>query len=443
MKKKHKKRITTPSVSSINSGETNVKTENKLNCWEFKKCGREPGGINSNSLGVCPASTETYLDGIHGGTNSGRVCWIVAGTFCKGEIQGSFANKYHNCEKCDFYHTVKNDEKEKGFLFTEKILSYLKFNEDGEKKKYRSILENMIDSSIISEALNNLDKMKEGEEKIISAFFSDIADFSVISEKLSIHEISSLLSEYLSEMTNILKSEKGTLDKYIGDAIVGIFGAPIDVENHAIHAARTAVKMLEKINELREKWKSKNMYCSEVHGMKFRIGINTGLAKVGFMGTDKLASYTMMGANVNVANWLENAGKLYNASVMISESTKLLIEKEFFVRLIDSVRMKGSTESIKIYELLGLKNLATDKMIESAEIFNKAFNLFEESRFNEAIRCFEDAVKISGNNYYSAEMMIKRCLLYLDRNNLYPDDIYRTVKDSKLKQSGIVFERHK
>ena len=443
MKKKHKKRMIATSASFINTEEANAKTENKLNCWEFKKCGREPGGINSNSLGVCPASNETYLDGIHGGKNSGRVCWIVAGTFCKGEIQGSFANKYHNCEKCDFYHTVKNDEKETGFLFTEKILSYLKFNEDGEKKKYRLILENMIDSSIISEALSNLDKMKEGEEKIISAFFSDIADFSVICEKLSIHEISSLLSEYLSEMTSILKSEKGTLDKYIGDAIVGIFGAPIDVENHAIHAAKTAARMLDKINELREKWKSKNLFCNEVHNMKFRIGINTGMAKVGFMGTDKLASYTMMGANVNVANWLENAGKLYNASIMISESTKLLIEKEFFVRLIDSVRMKGSTESIKIYELVGLNNLATDTMIESAEIYEKAFNFFEQSRFNEAIRCFEDAVKISGNNYYSAEIMIKRCLLYLDRNNLYPDDIYRTVKDSKLKQSGVVFDRHK
>jgi hypothetical protein len=82
----------------------------KLNCWEFKKCGREPGGAKVNELGICPASTDTRLDGTHGGKNAGRACWVVAGSYCGGKIQGTFAQKYGNCSKCDFFQKVKEEE---------------------------------------------------------------------------------------------------------------------------------------------------------------------------------------------------------------------------------------------------------------------------------------------------------------------------------------------
>lgn len=82
----------------------------KLNCWEFKKCGREPGGDRANELGVCPATINRDLDGVHGGKNSGRACWIVAGSMCGGQLQGTFAEKYHNCKICDFYLKVRDEE---------------------------------------------------------------------------------------------------------------------------------------------------------------------------------------------------------------------------------------------------------------------------------------------------------------------------------------------
>jgi len=82
----------------------------KQNCWELKKCGREPQGARVQELGVCPVALETRLDGVHGGKNSGRSCWIVAGTYCKGEVQGTFAQKYKNCASCDFYASVKTEE---------------------------------------------------------------------------------------------------------------------------------------------------------------------------------------------------------------------------------------------------------------------------------------------------------------------------------------------
>ena len=82
----------------------------KKNCWEFKNCGRQPGGAKDNELGVCPAATEKKLDGVHGGTNAGRACWVVAGSLCGGQVQGTFASKYENCSKCDFYTSVWNQE---------------------------------------------------------------------------------------------------------------------------------------------------------------------------------------------------------------------------------------------------------------------------------------------------------------------------------------------
>jgi hypothetical protein len=86
------------------------KRKSKLNCWEFKKCGRQPGGTFEKVLGTCPATLEERLDGAHDGTNAGRACWVVAGTLCKGEMQGTYAQKFRNCEACDFYLSVKSEE---------------------------------------------------------------------------------------------------------------------------------------------------------------------------------------------------------------------------------------------------------------------------------------------------------------------------------------------
>ncbi len=99
----------------------------KRNCWEYKKCGREPGGSKSKEMGVCPAYLERKLNGVHGGINAGRCCWVVAGTFCEGEIQGLFAKKYSTCKECDFYKKVQ----EENFENFEITLTLMKKLEDG------------------------------------------------------------------------------------------------------------------------------------------------------------------------------------------------------------------------------------------------------------------------------------------------------------------------
>jgi hypothetical protein len=98
---------------------------NKKNCWEFKECGREPGGSKVVELGECPAAVEGKLDGVHEGRNAGRSCWVVAGTLCKGEVQGTFAKKFEACEKCEFYEIVRGEEFPK-FEFSSVLLNKLK-----------------------------------------------------------------------------------------------------------------------------------------------------------------------------------------------------------------------------------------------------------------------------------------------------------------------------
>ncbi len=97
----------------------------KKNCWEFKRCGRQPGGLNERQLGVCPAALEEALDGVHDGTNAGRACWVVAGTLCGGAVQGTFGLKYKNCEQCDFYQITRTEEKV-NFKFSAVLLAKLR-----------------------------------------------------------------------------------------------------------------------------------------------------------------------------------------------------------------------------------------------------------------------------------------------------------------------------
>ena len=105
----------------------------KLNCWEFKKCGREPGGVNVNTLGPCPAATEARADGIHGGKNGGRVCWVIAGTLCEGQVQGTFAVKLASCFRCDFFRLVLQEEKE-AYVYSKNVLNLIR-NEKASAKE--------------------------------------------------------------------------------------------------------------------------------------------------------------------------------------------------------------------------------------------------------------------------------------------------------------------
>ncbi len=160
-----------------------------------------------------------------------------------------------------------------------------------------------------------------GEEVEITAFFSDVEGFSSFSEVLKSKQLVTLMNEYLGPMTEILQEEQGTLDKYIGDAIVGIFNAPLPVVDHALRACRAALRMQEKLGQLRMQWANSSEWPPIVWNMRMRIGLNTGLATVGNMGSPQRFNYTMMGDSVNLAARCESAAKQYGVSILVTEET--------------------------------------------------------------------------------------------------------------------------
>jgi len=289
---------------------------------------------------------------------------------------------------------------------------FLSMTEGAEKRKFSKILGNMVDPSIVTQALDDLEALKAGGEKNITAFFSDIASFSTISEKLSSKDLAALLNEYLSAMTDILMHYNGTLDKYIGDAIVGIFGAPMDLSDNANKAAEASIDMMTKIVELRKIWTDDNRYCVEAQQMQFRIGLNTGIAKVGFMGTDKLAAYTMMGDTVNLAARLESAGKDYGVHILISEHTKAKLYDRFVTRKLDLVRVKGKNKPVLIYELIGRKGEVEDNIIEARDFYEEGFEMYQSRKWKKALELFKNAEKKLKNRDKSVEMLKNRVILY-------------------------------
>jgi adenylate cyclase len=281
-----------------------------------------------------------------------------------------------------------------------------------EREKVKSILGNMIDPVVVGEAMKDMAALKRGSEKQITAFFSDVAGFSTISEQLTSVDLAALLNEYLSAMTLILKQYDGVLDKYIGDAIVGIFNAPVDVATHPLKASLASLDMIDKLRDLKEYWTKNNLYTQEAREMDVRIGLNLGPAKVGFMGTDALASYTMMGDTVNLAARLEAAGKDYGVNILISENLNKEIESELFTRGLDLVRVKGKNEPVKLFELISRKSDIKSNIKESSEIYQVAFSHYLKQEWDKAIQLFQEAKKAKGTKDKAIEQLIDRCSYY-------------------------------
>ncbi|KUJ96705.1 MAG: adenylate cyclase [Desulfonauticus sp.] len=228
------------------------------------------------------------------------------------------------------------------------LLSYRILFADKQKKNLRKAFSKYLDAKLVEEIVKEPDKLKlGGEKRELTVLFSDIRGFTTLSEKLAPEELVSLLNKYLTEMTQIILQEKGLLDKYIGDAIMAIFGTPIYYPEHALCACKSALSMLLKLEELNTNWK-------KTKGLELNIGIgiNTGEMVAGNMGSIERFDYTVMGDNVNLASRLEGLNKYYGTNILVSEFTYEQVKEHFSFRLIDKVRVKGKEKPVKLYELL-------------------------------------------------------------------------------------------
>lgn len=253
-----------------------------------------------------------------------------------------------------------------------------------EKKKIRGTFSHFVSPAVVEKMLSNPDMVKVGgEKKNITVFFSDVRDFTTISEKLTPEQLSTCLNQYMGVMTNIIFDSNGTLDKYIGDAIVAFWGAPLDVQNHAYHAVKAAVKMMDILPDINESFKKQGFPLFK-HG----VGLNTGDCSVGNMGSDKIFQYTALGDNMNLGARLESLCKYYGVQINISEFTKNAIpedmQKEFTFRILDKVRVKGKTTAVTIYEVLHTKHLIKNDL-DAQNGYEQAFNFYQTQKFQDAI----------------------------------------------------------
>jgi adenylate cyclase len=262
-----------------------------------------------------------------------------------------------------------------------------------------------------------VDALKVGEDKQITAFFSDIVSSSAISEKLSGSDLTSFLNEYFSTMTEILKAEGGTVDKFVGDSLIGIFGAPLALDNHARSAARAALRMLERLGRLRSEWKRRKAWCPEAWSLRIRIGLNSGHAKVGLFGTADLITYSMLGPTVNVAKRLEQACAFYGTSLLVGEATRNMIADEMVLRRLDRLRLGTGGPFETVYELLGEKGSVAAKVVRAAEVFEAAQELHDRRRWAEAACLFRQVLQLRGGNDAPAARLLRRCERLRDRSS--------------------------
>jgi adenylate cyclase len=237
----------------------------------------------------------------------------------------------------------------------------------------------VIDKMLASNKLPELG----GETRHVTAFFSDLAGFSSIAEQMSSTELVAFMNEYLSEMTDIIEAKGGYVEKYIGDSIVAVFGAPVDDGDHARNAAHAAVACHMRLEEL-------NRTSPAFHGIKVahRMGLNSGEALVGNIGSKRRFNYSVMSDAVNVASRLEGANKYYGTTIIASETTVSATGSTFTWRELDATRVKGRTTPVKIYELVALAGEATAQQQEAATVYAEGLARWRKRDFAAAADCF-------------------------------------------------------
>ena len=260
-----------------------------------------------------------------------------------------------------------------------------------------------------------------GEEGYHTAFFTDIQSFSAFSEKLTASELVALLNQYLTDMTDVLLENNGTLDKYIGDAIVAFYGAPIDVDDHEYWACRTAIEMQDKLAILRKGWLDEGDRWPEiVHNMQNRIGISSGQMVTGNMGSEARMNYTMMGDNVNTAARLESSAKQYGIYIQIADSTYQPVKDRMVVRDLDNVKVLGKEEPVKVWELISEVGKEPEQYKKILPAYHEALELYKNQDWVKAIEAFKASDELEemfgGRKTNPSRIYIPRCEHYLENS---------------------------
>jgi len=289
------------------------------------------------------------------------------------------------------------------------ITSFRVIHEEREKRKIRKTFSQYLSPGVI--ALIEKDPQKYirpgGEVRDLTVMFSDIRDFTTLSEGLTPDELVTLLNQYLGAMTDILFRNLGTLDKYIGDAIMAFWGSPYPQRDHAYGACCCALEMIAALEELNRKWAEQ-----ERRPIAIGIGLNTGPVNVGNMGSDKRLAWTVMGDNVNLASRLEGMTKQYRARVIISESTYDQVAHQFVAREVDRIRVKGKKQPVVIYELLAPIS-ERDAYAPLLAQYNAALDVYRGQNWQEATGKFGELLAVYPDDG-PTQVLLQRCIEFTE-----------------------------
>ncbi len=276
--------------------------------------------------------------------------------------------------------------------------------EQKQKGRIKGMFGTYVSPALVDQMVDSGEEPKlGGVVEHITAYFSDIESFSTMSEKLSPSGLVELMNDYLTACTDILQAEGGTLDKYIGDAVVMIYGAPVALPGHAHKACVAALLVQKRIAELRAKWTSEgDKWPGIVHRLQARIGLNTGPAVVGNMGSKTRFSYTMMSDDVNLAARMESGAKAWGVYTMCTEATRAESEKvgpgRIQFRALGRIVVKGRAQPVPIFELVGLSEDVSDSTRECVATFERGLAKYYARDWDGAIELFNrsEALEING-----------------------------------------------
>ena len=262
--------------------------------------------------------------------------------------------------------------------------------EEKEKRKIRAEFANYLSPEVIRRLLID-PSLVDPKKTDITVMFSDIRGFTTISEILDAQELALFLNQYLSDMTGIVFKNNGTLDKYIGDAVMAFWGAPFEEPGHAVKACNAALEMMKRVRELQKVWEAEGKPRLEIG-----IGLNTGVASVGRMGSSLRRGYTALGDSVNLSSRLEGLNKDYGTHIIVNETTYEGAKNDGFVfRELDLIRVKGKLQPVTIYQLMGRQaDLVAEGRAQEVHLqvehFARARELFRNRKWDAAQHDFQD-----------------------------------------------------
>jgi adenylate cyclase len=278
------------------------------------------------------------------------------------------------------------------------------FEDISSEKRLKGTLARYMTKEVADQLLSNADAMLGGQLKQATILFSDIRSFTSISERTGPQETVSMLNEYFTVMVDILFNHGGILDKYIGDALLAVFGAPFSTGRDADQALCAAIEMMRALREFNIRRAHENK-----HPINVGIGINTDEVLVGNIGSMKRMDYTVIGDGVNLASRLESATKYYNVNIIISGYTRQILADKYLLREIDLIRVKGKTKPVAIYEVLDFHDETTFPHAEEIVcVFDEALAAYRCADWKGALKKLERALYLHPGDK-TAHLYVERC----------------------------------